>query len=76
MQVDPSNTNMVLSSSRAANERVGYILISKEASGINSTMAQQPQKDDNIYDLSGRQMQRKSLRPGIYIISGKAVMVK
>ena len=76
MQVDPSNTNMVLSSSRAANERVGYILISKEASGINSTMAQQPQKDDNIYDLSGRQIQRKSLRPGIYIISGKAVMVK
>ena len=78
MQVDPTNTNMVLTTSRSATENVGYILISEdpEPVGINTVQDSGFKvQDSRIFDLSGRRLEG-TLKKGIYIINGQKVLVK
>lgn len=78
MQVDPTNTNMVLTTSRSATENVGYILISEdpEPVGINTVQDSGFKvQDSRIFDLSGRRL-GGTLKKGIYIINGQKVLVK
>ena len=78
MQVDPTNTNMVLTTSRSATENVGYILISEdpEPVGINTVQDSGFKvQDSSIFDLSGRRL-GGTLKKGIYIINGQKVLVK
>ena len=78
MQVDPTNTNMVLTTSRSATENVGYILISEdpEPVGINTVQDSGFKvQDSKIFDLSGRRL-GGTLKKGIYIINGQKVLVK
>ena len=78
MQVDPTNTNMVLTTSRSATENVGYILISEdpEPVGINTVQDSGFKvQDSSIFDLSGRRLEG-TLKKGIYIINGQKVLVK
>ena len=76
MQVDPTNTNMVLTSSRSAVENVGYILISEDPVGINTVQDSGAKvQDSRIFDLSGRRL-NGTLKKGIYIINGQKVLVK
>lgn len=80
MQVDPTNTDMVLTTSRSATENVGYILISEDPEPVgiqdisNEAAAIRP-ADDSIFDLSGRRL-GGTLKKGIYIINGQKVLVK
>ena len=78
MQVDPTNTNMVLTTSRSATENVGYILISEdpEPVGINTVQDSGFKvQDSSIFDLSGRRLEG-TLKKGIYIINGQKLLVK
>ncbi len=81
MQVDPSNTSMVLSNDVVATETVGYILISKDPdyTGIQDLTREagiiRP-ADSRAYDLSGRALNPATLRKGIYIINGQKVLIK
>ncbi|MBE6256319.1 MAG: hypothetical protein E7105_12585 [Prevotella sp.] len=80
MQVDPTNTDMVLTTSRSATENVGYILISEDPEPVgiqdisNEAAAIRP-ADDSIFDLSGRRL-GGTLKKGIYIINGQKVLMK
>ena len=79
MQVDPTDTDMVLTSSRSATEEVGYIIISTDPDydGIeNLSSLPAAQRRHEIFDLSGRRLQSSHLRKGVYIINGQKVMVK
>lgn len=86
MQVDPTDPNMVLTSTRTATEDVGYIIISTDPDydGIqdigNKTSFTRP-ADYRAYDLSGRQIvngkwSNGQLHKGIYIINGQKVLIK
>ena len=51
------------------------VLSGAEVTGIMDTMADaQESTDDNIYDLSGRRVEK--MQKGIYIVNGKKVLVK
>ena len=51
------------------------VLSGAEVTGIMETMADAQQSaDDNIYDLSGRRVEK--MQKGIYIVNGKKVLVK
>ncbi len=79
MQVDPSDTDNILSTSVSATENVGYILIGDDPDydGIeNITTPATAPRDTRIYDLSGRRVQHGQLRKGVYIINGQKIMVK
>lgn len=79
MQVDPTDPDMVLTDSRSATEKVGYIIISTdpEYNGINTVQDSGLKvQDSRIFDLSGRRLQNSQLRQGVYIINGRKVMVK
>ena len=84
MQVDKTDTDKVLSSSRSATERVGYIVISKASAedierdrevidGIAESSKFKVQSSKS-YDLTGRRT--STLSRGVYIIDGKKVVVK
>jgi len=86
MQVDPTDPNMALTSTRKATEDVGYIIISTDPDydGIqdigNKTSFTRP-ADYRAYDLSGRQIvngkwSNGQLHKGIYIINGQKVLIK
>ena len=76
MQVDKSDKDKVLTSTRSATEKVGYIVMSTDPNfdairDVNDNI----NTDATIYDLSGRVVNIPS-RKGIYIIGGKKVVVK
>lgn len=79
MQVDATNSEMQLSTSKSATERVGYILIS-DGSGYDAIddikQNSRESADATTYDLGGRAVNPKSLRKGVYIINGQKVMIK
>jgi len=76
MQVDKSNTDMTLSSSRSATEKIGYIVLSTDPNfdSIHDVKVNGKSNND-IYDLSGRRMS-SPIGKGIYIVGGKKVVVK
>lgn len=42
---------------------------------LRITNSQLPVEDSSIYDLNGRKMNEKSLKPGLYIKNGKKVVI-
>ena len=83
MQVDKSNTSMVLSSSRSATEKVGYIVISKASEEDIERDKEEPDAvrdvrtastPSDVYDISGRRTD--ILQRGVYIINGRKLLVK
>lgn len=81
MQVDKSDKDKVLSSTRSATERVGYIIISTDpdfdAIRDIRTDASGSAASSAVYDLSGRLLNSNApTRKGIYIVGGKKVIVK
>ena len=83
MQVDKSNTSMVLSSSRSATEKVGYIVISKASEEDIENDKEEPDalreintpaSSSCIFDITGRRTD--VLQRGVYIINGQKLLVK
>lgn len=80
MQVDKSDKDKVLSSTRSATERVGYIILSTDPDfdairDINAST--RIHENQNIYDLSGRVVNSStSMKKGVYVVGGKKVIVK
>ena len=50
-----------------------YLLLSN---GIESLAPASSQNESAVYDLSGRRIQGRPSRPGIYIIGGKKVIIR
>ena len=48
----------------------------KTATGITSIRDSQTVKDHSVYTLDGRKVNQENLRPGLYIMNGKKVVVK
>ena len=79
MQVDPTDPDKVLNVTRSATENVGYIIISTDPDydGIGQIYdTTSPQRRTDIFDLSGRRLDKGTLHKGIYIINGQKVLVK
>ena len=82
MQVDKSDKDKVLSSTRSATERVGYIIISTDPDfdairDIRTDASGSAATASGVYDLSGRLLNSNApTRKGIYIVGGKKVIVK
>jgi len=79
MQVDPTDPDKVLNATRSATENVGYIIISTDPDydGIGQIYdTTSPQRRTDIFDLSGRRLDKGTLHKGIYIINGQKVLVK
>ncbi len=73
-QVRPFEAYFHLSDS--AGVKPYFSIFEKMTDGIKEIVPNNTSDFIEVYDLSGRQIQRKNLQPGIYIISGKTVMVK
>ena len=48
----------------------------KTATGITSVYDSQVEKVRSVYTLDGRKVNQENLRPGLYILNGKKVVVK
>ena len=53
-----------------------FCTLKETATGIDEVKSQKPETKTGVYTLDGRRVNAENLRPGLYIMNGKKVVIK